>query len=79
MPSFKPVAVEVVKKYGSSYHDYGDLTEKGKCYPVEAMHETKQDAITRGRFKIQLLRADIAKRAETMNKRIAALDKAEAQ
>lgn len=76
-PSFKPVAVEVVKKYGSPYHDYGDLTEKGKCYSVAAMHETKAEAIQVGRWEVERLRADIAKRTETMNKRIAALDKSE--
>lgn len=77
MPSFKPMAVEVVKKYGSPYHDYGDLTAKGKCYAVAAMHDSKEEAIARGRDKIRILRADLAKRTETMNKRIAALDKAE--
>jgi hypothetical protein len=77
MPSFKPMAVEVVSAYGVSYYDYGDVTAKGKRYAVAAMHETREQAIATGRYEIERLRADIAKRTETMNKRIAALDKAE--
>lgn len=78
MPSFKPVEIEVVKPYGArASQDFGDLTEKGKHYPVAAMHETKAEAIQVGRWEVERLRAGIAKRTETMNKRIAALDKAE--
>jgi hypothetical protein len=78
MPSFKPVEVTVVEKYGSySLADYGDVTEKGKLYPVEAMHPTKDAAITSGREKCKALQADIDKRQDTLNKRISALDKAE--
>lgn len=77
MPSFKPMAVEVIEAYGVSYHDYGDVTAKGKVYAVAAMHETQEQAIATGRNEIERLRADIAKRTDTMNKRIAALDKAE--
>lgn len=77
-PSFKPVAVEVVKPYHSwGNEDHGDITEKGKRYGVQQMHETKEQAIAVGRAEIERLRADIAKRTETMCKRIAALDKAE--
>lgn len=77
MPSFKPMAVEVVKKYGSPYHDYGDLTAKGKCCAVGAMYDTQEQAIAFGRAEVERQRADIAKRTDNMNKRIAALDKAE--
>lgn len=77
MPSFKPAAVTVIKKYGSYTGDYGDLTEKGKLYALSAMHETKEEAIRIGRYEVERQRADIAKRTEAMDKRIAALDKAE--
>lgn len=76
-PSFKPVAVTVVKSYDSwSSDDYGDITEKGKIYAISAMHETKEEAIRIGRCEIERQHADITKRTEAMNKRIAALDKA---
>lgn len=79
MPSFAPKKITVVKRYLSySMTDYGDLTEKGKLYPVEDMHPTIDAAIVAGRAKIAALQADIAKRQETLNKRIAALDKADA-
>lgn len=77
MPSFKPMEVEVVSDYGVSYHDYGDVTAKGKVYAPAAMHETKKKAIAAGRAEVERVRADIAKRTDNMNKRIAALDKAE--
>lgn len=78
MPSFKPVAVEVVSPvYSWDGEDYGDKTVKGKRYAPCQMNETKESAIATGRYEIERMRADIAKRTETMNKRIAALDKAE--
>lgn len=78
MPSFKPVAVEVVEQYSTwGGKDFGDLTAKKKRYGVQQMHETEESAIATGRAEVERLRADIAKRTDTMNKRIAALDKAE--
>jgi hypothetical protein len=78
LPSFKPVEVTVVKRYASyNSADYGDLTEKGKLYDVESMHQTKDDAIAAGRKKCKALQDDIDKRQATLNKRWDALDKAE--
>lgn len=78
MPSFKPVAVEVVNPYGEFWgKDYGDVTVTGKRYALNQMHESKESAIAVGRLEIAKQYADIAKRTDNMNKRIAALDKAE--
>lgn len=74
MPSFKPVEVELVRNYGVYY----DETANGKIYHIEhSLHPTKAAAIAAGRKKIDEQQADIAKRLERINKRIAALDKAE--
>lgn len=77
-PSFKPVEVELVKPYS----DYGlylrfDCTSKGKPYSISELHPTKEAAIAAGREKVKEQQADLAKRQERLNKRIAALDKAE--
>jgi len=73
-PSFKPVEIELVSNYGMHH----DETAKGKIY--NAYHElypTKAAAIAAGRKKIDEQQAETAKRLERINKRIAALDKAE--
>jgi len=74
MPSFKPAEVELVSNYGLYY----DETAKGKIYHIKhSLYPTKAAAIAAGRKKIDEQQADIAKRLERINKRIAALDKAE--
>lgn len=78
-PSFKPVEVELVSQYGcwGSGCDW-DKTEKGKCFNVERdLYPTKAAAIAVGRERVAAQQADLAKRQERLNKRIAALDKAE--
>ncbi len=73
-PSFKPAEVELVCNYGLHH----DEAAKGKIYHVErSLYPTKAAAIAAGREKIDEQRADIAKRIERINKRAAALDKAE--
>jgi len=73
-PSFKPVEVELVRNYGVYY----DETENGKIYHIaHSLNPTKAAAIAAGRKKIDEQQADTAKRPERINKRIAALDKAE--
>ncbi|QJD98649.1 hypothetical protein HH212_00155 [Massilia forsythiae] len=78
MPSFKPAEVTLKKPYGSfcGSEDW-DLTEKGKPYHKDSLYLSKSAAIAAGREQVEQQRADIAKRQEKMNKRIAALDKAE--
>lgn len=77
-PSFKPVEVEVVKRYSSWMRtDYGDLTEKGKCYPVSEMHDTKEAVIAHGRKQCAKNQADIDKRIANLKKKLDALNKAE--
>ena len=78
LPSFKPKELTIVEHYRNwgSGMDW-DRAEGGKTYNVDKLFGTKADAITAGRDLIEKARADIAKRQETMNKRIAALDKAE--
>lgn len=79
MPSFKIVEVELVECYGSwgRYMEW-DKASSGKSYNADRdLHPTKAAAIAAGRKKIDEQQADIAKRLERINKRIAALDKAE--
>ena len=78
MPSFKPVEVELVKNYGSwSSHDYGDLTATGKNYHTSNLHKTRADAIAAGLAQIESTQADIEKRILNLNKKRAAIAKAE--
>lgn len=81
MPSFTPVEVELVSPYSTYYPElYGhlDVTVKNKVYSTERdLYPTKSAAIAAGRKQIDEQQADIAKRLERINKRIAALDKAE--
>ena len=78
LPSFKPKEVTIVKHYANwgPGMDW-DSSDSGKDYNVDKLFETKADAITAARDLIEKARADIAKRQEMMNKRIAALDQAE--
>ncbi|MDH1236550.1 hypothetical protein [Stutzerimonas stutzeri] len=78
-PSFKPVEVELVGHYSDwgSHQDW-DRNQKGKAFNVKRdLYPNKAAAIAAGRKKIEEQQADIAKRLERINKRIAALDKAE--
>lgn len=81
MPSLTPVEVELVGPYSTYYPElYGhlDVTVKNKAYSTEHdLYPSKAEAIAAGRKKIDEQQADIAKRLERINKRIAALDKAE--
>ena len=79
MPSFKPVEVELVKSYGRWSCDADwDRASNGKAYNAEHdLYHSKAEAIAAGRKKLDEQRADIAKRLERINKRAAALDKAE--
>lgn len=79
LPSFTPVEVELVESYSywGPYQDW-DITQKGKAFNAKRdLYPTKAAAIAAGRKKIEEQQADIAKRLERINKRIAALDKAE--
>lgn len=80
-PSFTPVEVELVGPYSTYYaalYGHLDVTVKNKAYSTEHdLYPTKAAAIAAGRKRIDKQRADIAKRIEQINKRAAALDKAE--
>jgi hypothetical protein len=68
----------VKKAYGYSTTFSGfDEADSGKTYNVAELYNTPGEAIAAGREKVKALQADIAKRQETVNKRIVALDKAE--
>lgn len=77
MPSFTPKQVELVSRaYEHSYPEY-DTTATGKDYHVVDLHATKEAAIAEGRARLADQVADLEKRAERIEKRKAALDKAE--
>ena len=78
LPSFKPQEVTVTAPshpHSTMFKDW-DTTSKGKDYHVKNLFDSNAAAIADGREQIKKLQADIAKRQETVNKRIAALDKA---
>lgn len=78
-PSFKPKQINIVEpahEYSTMFLDW-DRDDTGKTYHIDKMLPTLGAAIAEGRAQIAKMRADIEKRQETMNKRIAALDKAE--
>lgn len=80
MPSFKPVEVELVKQSQQwSNWDIWYATDKGKTYKGDSLFASKEDAIAFGRDRLAEQEADLAKRSETIAKKRAALDKAEAQ
>lgn len=79
LPSFKPEEVTVTgpsHPYSTMFEDW-EATSKGKGYHLKSLFESKAAAIENGREQIEKQRADLAKRQNTLNKRIAALDKAE--
>lgn len=76
-PSFKPVEVTLVKSaYTHSYTDW-DETDKGKSIHIQLLHPSKAAAIAAGRQQLIAQADDLAKRKERLDKRCAALDKAE--
>lgn len=80
LPSFKPKQIHVVEpahEYSTMFADW-DRDDTGKCYHIEKLYPTAKAAIASGREQVEKMAADIAKRQETIKKRIAALDKAEA-
>jgi hypothetical protein len=80
LPSFKPKEITVEKQYKSwSGAADGDLSSTGKWYAVEGLYPTKAAAIAAGRQEINAQQTDLDKRHERIQKRIAALDKAEAE
>ena len=79
MPSFKPKEVEVVRKYGSNYHDYGDLTAAGKLYAPFDMFPTKRAAIEAGWLRVDKQKADLDKRLCAIKKKRDQLQKATAE
>lgn len=78
LPSFKPKEVTITKPYGSmsSVEDW-DMADSGKSYHKDSLFPSMAEAISHGRDQVEKLKADLAKRQDTLNKRIAALDKAE--
>ena len=79
MPSFRPSEITIVKPAhpNSSMFREWDTSDKGKDYHVDSLHPSKEVAIAAGREQVKKLEADIAKRQETLRKRVAALDKAD--
>lgn len=77
-PSFKPKEVTIEKGYASwrGASDW-DIAEGGKQYHVDTLFDSKAAAIANGREQVIKTQADIDKRQLNLNKRIAALDKAE--
>lgn len=73
MPSFKPKLETFVRHISYGHEE----AKTGKWYWPDAIYETKELAIEEGRKKVKEQQADIDKRQEKLNKRIAALDKAE--
>ncbi|TKD30029.1 hypothetical protein [Azotobacter chroococcum] len=73
LPSFKP-KLETFVCHASYGHEE---VQTGKWYLPDAIYETKAKAIAAGREKIKTQLADLEKRREKLNKKIASLDKAE--
>ena len=79
MPSFKPVEVEIVSEYRSWNKEVYHQTAKQKTYTGSDLFGSKDEAICAGRKRLADQEADLAKRAENIAKKRAALDKAESQ
>jgi hypothetical protein len=77
MPSFKPVQIELVKHYESFSNDYGDVSATGKRVYRADIFPTKEAAIAEGWKRIASQEADLAKLAANVEKKKAALRKAE--
>lgn len=79
-PSFRPKEITLVRKYSSySSTDYGDESDTGKVYPPNAMFDTKADAIEAGHMRLNKQIATLDKQRIAIDKRAAALKKAEKQ
>lgn len=76
-PSMKPVELTFIKHGGWS-RDVWHRSQAGKSYHEDAIFDSKQAAIQAGRAICDNLEAKLAKQAETLKKRRAALDKADA-
>lgn len=77
-PSFKPKEVAVVRPYSTwNSSEEWDVVEGGKSYHKDSLFPSVAAAIANGREQVEKQRLDIAKRQATLEKRIAALDKAE--
>lgn len=78
MPSFKPVEVEIVSSY-KAWSNTGPYYEnaKGKVYRNSELFSSKEEAIGVGRSRLEEQDADLAKRAASIAKKRAELDKAE--
>lgn len=74
-PSFKPKEVTIVRRSWLTDSHHEEVS--GKCHHLGQLHPSKAAAIQAGREQIEKQRVDLAKRQERLNKRIAALDKAE--
>ncbi|WP_349573065.1 hypothetical protein [Azotobacter salinestris] len=72
MTSFKPKEVTIIQKRGS-YEE----ASNGKWYSKLDLYKSKGEAIAAARKMIKEAQAGIDKRQENLNKKIAALDKAE--
>lgn len=76
-PSFKPVEVTVTESaYAHSYTDW-DVLSTGKPVHINLLHPTKAAAIAAGREAVAKAEADLVKRRQNLDKKIAQLDKAE--
>jgi len=76
-PSFKPVEVTLTRRLHEHGYQGWHATAKGQPHHQDKLHATKHEAITVGRAQVATLEADLVKRRASLNKRIAALDKAE--
>lgn len=76
-PSFKPKEATFTRHVTSMGEHYGSEANTGKWYRSKEIFPTKEDAIFAGRLRIDQLQADIDKRITNLNKKKAALDKAE--
>lgn len=76
-PSFKPVEVTITKcAYAHSYSDWDELST-GRALHINFLHPTKAAAIAAGRAAVAKAEADLVKRRQNLDKKIAQLNKAE--
>lgn len=73
-PSFKPVQVELIR---DTWYKGTHCTSKGAYKHDDDLFHTKREAIEEGHVRLAAQEADLAKRAEKIAKKRAALDKAE--
>lgn len=78
MQSFKPAQVKLIGRAFSSGWAEWHKTSTGTHHHEEKLFQSKSEAVAFGREQISKLEADLAKRRVSLDKRIAALDKASA-